>query len=67
MIDKVNITWRNVDISAENNQIVTNSTGYCEAGTMLAIMGASGSGKTTLLSAIAGQRLKGVSRSGQVL
>ena len=62
----VDLTWQNLSIKASNKTIVHESSGYCQAGTMLAIMGSSGSGKTTLLSAMAAQRLNKVFLSGKV-
>ena len=62
----INLAWRNIDISVKDTKIVSNSSGYCESGRILAIMGASGSGKTTLLSMLAAQKIKKVQIKGEV-
>ena len=49
-----------------NKQILSNSSGFCEPGHMLAIMGPSGAGKTTLLSLLAKKISSGLTFSGIV-
>lgn len=51
-VQHITLTWRGLNASIKEKQILSESTGYCKSGEMLAIMGPSGSGKTTMLSLI---------------
>lgn len=66
-LNGIYITWNNIDARIKDTQILSNCSGYCEPGTVLAIMGPSGAGKTTLLSILAGKTSKDVKVTGSVL
>ena len=62
----IDLSWKDLSIQAGDKIVVHSSAGFCRSGQILAVMGSSGSGKTTLLSALAAQRLKNVTSTGQV-
>ena len=60
------LTWSNVNAYVKDKPILTDCNGFCEAGSMLAIMGPSGAGKTTLLSILAKKQSQGMTVEGDV-
>eukprot|EP00948_MAST-09A_sp_MAST-9A-sp1_P001729 g1729.t1 len=62
--ESMDLTFKNINYfvsMGKNNefQLLTNISGYCEHGTMTALMGVSGAGKTTLLDLLSGRKNKG--------
>jgi ABC-type multidrug transport system ATPase subunit len=55
------LTWEGIGYSVPLNnskkQILNDLNGYCEAGMMIAVLGASGAGKSTFLDVLAGRKL----------
>lgn len=64
--DPITLTWKDLSASVKGKNLISNCTGYCKPGEMLAIMGASGAGKTTLLSLLCQKADKQLSISGNV-
>lgn len=68
-----NLSWSNVSATVKDRQtkqpkaILSESSGYVEAGQLLALMGPSGSGKTTLLNVLAQRIASNVKIDGNVL
>ena len=64
--DAITLTWQDLSAEVNGKRLISNCTGYCRPGEMLAIMGASGAGKTTLLSLLCHKADKQLSISGNV-
>lgn len=64
--DPITLTWKNLSAEVNDKSLISNCTGYCKPGEMLAIMGASGAGKTTLLSLLCQKADKQLKISGSV-
>ncbi|XP_055300850.1 protein scarlet [Sitodiplosis mosellana] len=71
------LIWRNVNVYTKDKkngrgkmnlkQIINNSTGFIQPGTLMAVMGSSGAGKTTLFSALAFRNMAGTVVKGEIL
>ena len=59
-INSVSFTWSNINVSANNKNILRNASGRIKSGELLAVLGASGAGKSTLLNAITFRNLGGL-------
>lgn len=64
--DPITLSWRDLSAEVKGKRLISNCTGYCKPGEMLAIMGASGAGKTTLLSLLCHKADKQLAISGLV-
>jgi len=60
----ISLSWKNLNASIKGKIIIDNSTGYCNPGELLAIMGPSGAGKTTLLSILGKKSSSNLKLSG---
>lgn len=59
------LTWRNMSVTIEKNNILKGLSGYARPGDFIALCGPSGAGKTTLLRALSDTNFSG-KISGQV-
>jgi ABC-type cobalamin/Fe3+-siderophores transport system ATPase subunit len=63
----ITLSWHDLCAEIKGKTLLSNCSGYCKPGEMLAIMGASGAGKTTMLSVLSRKADPNLRLTGQVL
>jgi ABC-type multidrug transport system ATPase subunit len=66
MPEAISLTWKKLSASVKDKPILTDASGYCKPGELLAVMGPSGSGKTTFLSLLTHKTDPALTVSGNV-